>query len=106
MDICTIIASTLIARDIDKKKKEVLVGLNRIHDVNLFETVKSLIDGKDLSTDTILRAVLVRLYTEEMNVKLKQHTLDRDLVNKMIVVALVPIISYKVRIILGPVLRF
>lgn len=104
--IGTIIAPTIIAGDIDKEKKEALIGLNRIKDAKFFETAKNLLDGKDLSTDIMLRAVLIHLYTEEMNVELKKKTLDRHLVNKMIVAALVPIITYAMRIILGPILGF
>lgn len=100
----TIIAPTIISKDIDNEKKEALGTIERVHRLKFHEVAKDIIEGKEGNTDDILKAVLVYLYTEEMNMELKKKTLDRHLINKIIVAAMVPILTYGVKIFLGPVL--
>jgi hypothetical protein len=82
----------------------VLDTIERVYRLKFHEVAKSIIEGKEDNTDDILKAVLVYLYTDEMNKELKKKTLDRHLINKIIVAAMVPILTYGVKIFLGPVL--
>jgi len=100
----TIIAPTIIAKDIDKEKKEALMIVEKFQHLKFHEVAKNILEGKESNTDDMLKAVIAYLYTEEMNSELKKKTLDKHLVNKMIVAALVPILTYAVRYLVGPFL--
>jgi len=97
----TIIAPSIIAKDIDNEKKDALMMVEKIHHLKFHEVAKSIIEGKEGNTDDMLKAVIVYLYTEEMNIELKKKTLDKHLINKMIVAAMVPILTYVVKMALG-----
>jgi len=56
------------------------------------------------ATDARRALYLLTAPPEEMNMELKKKTLDRHLINKIIVAAMVPILTYGVKIFLGPVL--
>ena len=100
----TIIAPTIIAKDIDNEKEEALKMVEKIQDIKFHEVAKNIVEDKAINTDDMLKAVLVYLYTEEMNTELKKKTLDKHLINKMIVAAMVPILTYAVKFFVGPIL--
>jgi hypothetical protein len=100
----TIIAPTVIAKDIDTEKKEALKMVEKFQHLKFHEVAKSILEGKESNTDDMLKAVIAYLYTEEMNIELKKKTLDKHLINKMIVAALVPVLTYAVRYLIGPIL--
>ena len=102
----TIIAPTVIAKDIDNEKKEALLMVEKFQHLKFHEVAKNILEGKESNTDDMLKAVIAYLYTEEMNIELKKKTLDKHLINKMIVAALVPILTYAVKFIVGPILAF
>ncbi|MFW9949675.1 MAG: hypothetical protein ACFFKA_06080, partial [Candidatus Thorarchaeota archaeon] len=90
----TIIAPTIIAKDIDNEKKEALQMVEKIQHLKFHEVAKNILEGKESNTDDMLKAVIAYLYTEEMHLELKKKTLDKHLINKMIVAAMVPILTY------------
>jgi hypothetical protein len=102
----TIIVPTIIAKDIDKEKKEALIFVEKVYHLKFHEVAKNIIEGKESNTDNMLKAVITYLYTEEMNIELKKKTLDKHLINKMIVAAMVPILTYAVKIFVGPIFAF
>jgi hypothetical protein len=102
----TIIAPTVIAKDIDNEKKEALITVEKLQHLKFHEVAKSILEGKESNTDDMLKAVIAYLYTEEMNMELKRKTLDKHLINKMIVAAMVPILTYAVKMFVGPILAF
>ncbi|MFW9970815.1 MAG: hypothetical protein ACFFDF_11515 [Candidatus Odinarchaeota archaeon] len=91
--IGTIVSPSIIAGDIDKEKKETLQNMAKL-EASQFE---NLLQGKQINTESILRATLIYLYIEKVNTEFKKKTLDKHLVNRMIVAALVPVITYAVR---------
>ncbi|TFG02095.1 MAG: hypothetical protein EU542_05710 [Promethearchaeota archaeon] len=100
----TIIAPSVIAKDIDNEKEEALRMVENIQHHKFHEVAKNIMEDKDTSTDDMLKAVLAYLYTEEMNMELKKKTLDKNLIYKIIVAAMVPIITYAVKFFVGPIL--
>lgn len=96
----TIIAPTVIAKDIDNEKKEALMTVEKFQHLKFHEVAKSILEGKESNTDDMLKAVIAYLYTEEMNMELKRKTLDKHLINKMIVAAMVPILTYAVKMLI------
>jgi hypothetical protein len=100
----TIIVPTVIARDIDNEKAEALIAVEKVQHLKFHEVAKSIMEGKESNTDDMLKAVLAYLYTEEMNIELKKKTLDKHLINKIIVAAMIPIITYAVKFLVGPIL--
>jgi hypothetical protein len=96
----TIIAPSIIAKDIDEEKEEFLLEVDKIENAQFNVIAKNLIDGKEVNTDALSKAIVTYLYTEKLKTDFKKKTLDRHLVNKMIVAALVPIITYGVRYII------
>jgi hypothetical protein len=100
----TIIAPTIIAKDIDHEKAEALQKIEKVQNEQFDATAKCLVDGVECSTDSMLRAVLIHLYTEKVHIELQKKTLDKHLVNKMIVAALVPLITIAIRYLAGPLL--
>jgi MFS family permease len=104
--IGTIIAPTVIAKDIDDEKEEALALVEKMQHLRFHEVAKNIVEGKESNTDDMLKAVIVYLYTEEMHMELKKKTLDKHLINKMIVAAMVPILTYAVKFFIGPILAF
>ena len=100
----TIIAPTVIAKDIDHEKEEALRAVEKIQNLKFHEVAKNIMEGKESNTDDMLKAVLAYLYTEEMNFELKKKTLDRHLINKIIVAAMIPVLTYAVKFFVGPIL--
>ena len=100
----TIIAPTIIARDIDHEKKEIFEKVEKLRFKKFNRYAKQILEGEEANTEEMLRSVLVYLYTQDLFSDLKKKTLDKHLINKMIVAALVPILTYAVKVFLGPVL--
>jgi hypothetical protein len=100
----TIIAPTIIARDIDHEKKEAFDKVEKIRFQKFNQYAKQILEGNEGNSEEMLRSVLVYLYTQDLFVELKKKTLDKHLINKMIVAAMVPILTYAVKIFIGPIL--
>jgi hypothetical protein len=100
----TIVAPSVIAKDIDNEKEDALRMVENIQHHKFHEVAKNIMEDKETSTDDMLKAVLAYLYTEEMNLELKKKTLDKNLIYKIIVAAMVPIITYAVKFFIGPIL--
>jgi hypothetical protein len=96
----TIIGPTIIAKDIDKEKAEALILVEKVQQTKFHEIAKKIVEGQEGITDEMLKAVLVYLFTEEMHAELRKKTIDKNLINKMIVAALVPIITFGIKFLL------
>ena len=88
----------------EREKEEALRMVENVQHHKFHEVAKNIMEDKAASTDDMLKAVLAYLYTEEMNMELKKKTLDKHLIYKILVAAMVPIITYAVRFFVGPIL--
>ncbi len=95
--ICT---PFLISKEIDAEKKFALENMRTVSSQIFDATVKDVLMGKDLDLAAMIKANLVYNYTKDIYGALSGKVLDRALINKIIIAALAPLLSYLVKIVL------
>lgn len=93
-----IISPIIISKDIGREKKKTIKLIQRTGFTAFENTIKDIVDGKDMDIASLLKAELMYTYTKESTEFLSQRVIDKKLIYKIMFAAIGPVISFIVKI--------
>lgn len=100
------IAPFIITKDIKGEKLDLLSNLQRVGNKFFDETVRGVFENKPIEENLMMKAMILRIYNQDMVSALEKKVVDRSFSKKIMVAALAPVISIIVKIVLGGALAF
>ena len=96
-----VISPIIIIKEVKSDKKEALIKLHNFGYKYFEDITRDVLLGKEFEMKDVLKALILHVYNDDMYDELEKKVIDPKLLRKMIIAAMVPIISYVIKFIMS-----